>query len=307
MKKLIFIYLFFAFYSLNTFSMELIKVDKNIYMVEGTTGLPSPENKGFISNSYAVLTEKGWFVIDALSTPELSEEFVKQLQKVSKKPVKYIVVTHYHQDHWFGIKTYKNIGSTIIAHKNLKSFYKSGNAEMMLEISNKNFGNIYKNVKLYPLDIVIENKSDIKFGGFTFKIYSMTPAHTNSDIVVHIPELKVLFVGDLVFYKRIPFAGDSNASSKNWLKVLKQLKKFNAKLIFAGHNKPLNKESISFTENYLKFLREKISYYLDEGLEYDQIKEKLKDTPYKVYPMYDVFHFKNIYKIYNEIEFEDFE
>jgi glyoxylase-like metal-dependent hydrolase (beta-lactamase superfamily II) len=301
MRKIVFLLLIF---SSTVFGMEIVKVKNNIYMTRGNDGLPSLENRGFISNCYGVLTENGWFVIDSLSTPELSSEFLKNLKKIKNVPVKYLVITHYHQDHWYGAQTYKKENAVIIGHKTLKEIYENGTAEMMLEAANKMSKGLYKDVKLVPPDISISKEKIIKFGGKEFRIFPLTPAHTNSDIVVYIPDEKVIFVGDLVFYNRIPFAGDRNSDTRNWIKVLNKLKKMNIETVLAGHNKPLNKNSVDFTINYLSFLRERISEMKDKDLPYDEIKKKLTDTPYKKYPMYNIFHFKNIYKIYNDLDME---
>ncbi len=301
MKKLLIILLTVVS---TTFGMEIKKVAENIYMTRGNDSLPSLENRGFISNCYAVLTKEGWFIIDSLSTPELSSEFLNGIKKIKNLPVKYLVITHYHQDHWFGAKTYKKEGAKVIGHQVLKDIYENGTAEMMLETANKMTKGLYKNVKLIPPDITITGEKVIKIGSKEFKIFPLTPAHTNSDIVVYLPDEKVMFVGDLVFYKRIPFAGDRNSDTKNWINVLKKIRKMDIKIILAGHNNPLNKESVDFTINYLSFLREKISEMKDEDLSYDEIKQKLSDTPFKKYPMYNIFHFKNIYKIYNDLDLE---
>lgn len=145
-----------------SYSMDLKKFYKNMYMVRGTDAMPSPENRGFMSNAYAILTKEGWIVIDSLSTPELSKEFLTLLQKEKNVPVKYLIITHYHPDHWYGASTFKKAGAVIIAHKNLNEFYNSPEAKLTLEVSNQRFGGIYKNVKLTPADIEITEKKRYK-------------------------------------------------------------------------------------------------------------------------------------------------
>jgi glyoxylase-like metal-dependent hydrolase (beta-lactamase superfamily II) len=286
------------------FSMPLKRVSENIYMVKGYTGLPSKENKGFISNAYGILTEEGWIVVDSLSTPELAREFINELKKVSNKPIKYLIITHYHLDHYFGASEFKKEGATIVASEGLLKFYESGQADMYLDGIKKNFGDIFKNVKLVKPDIVVKDKETLKIANKDYVNIVMTPAHTNSDLVLYSPSEKVAFVGDLVFKDRVPFVGDQNASSKNWLNVLEKLKSMDSKVMYNGHNNPLDKSAIDFTYEYIKFLREEISRMKDEGLSYDEIKEKLQNVKWKKYLQFDVFHDKNIYKIYNELDFE---
>ncbi|MGC9081151.1 MBL fold metallo-hydrolase [Sulfurihydrogenibium sp.] len=300
-------FLLFIFIS-TSFAMELKEFHKNMYMVRGVDGLPSLENKGFMSNAYAILTKEGWVVIDSLSTPELSKEFYKELMKVKKAPVKYLIITHYHPDHWYGASTFKEAGATVIAHKNLNEFYKSPESKMVLEESNKRFGELYKSVKLIPADIEITDKKEIQVGEYKISIISMTPAHTNNDIVVFIPDEKVLFAGDLVYINRIPFVGDRGASSKNWIKVLKEMENLNPKIILGGHNEPMDQSAIKFTYEYLQYTRDTVKKLKEEGKSIDEIKNYInQNSPYKKYVMYDVFNDPNVYKIYNDLDLEDFE
>ena len=136
--------------------MKLKRVHGNIYMVRGVDALPSVENRGFMSNAFAVLTKEGWVVIDALSTPELSKEFVENLMRVKKAPIKYAIITHYHPDHWYGARTYKELGAKIIAHKRLLEFYQSGEAHMVLNANKERFKGLFDKVVLVPPDIVVE-------------------------------------------------------------------------------------------------------------------------------------------------------
>lgn len=289
-------------------SMEIKQFYKNMYMVRGVDAMPSPENKGFMSNAYAILTKEGWVVIDSLSTPELAKEFYDGLMKIKKAPIKYAVITHYHPDHWYGVSVFKEAGGTVIAHKNLNEFYKSPESKMSLEAANQRFGGIYKNVKLIPADIEITDQKDIKVGEYEISIIPMTPAHTNNDIVVFVKGDNILFAGDLVYLDRIPFAGDRGASVKNWLKVLEDMKKLNPKIILGGHNQPIDKKSIEFTYGYLSYTRETVKKLKEQGKSVEEIKEFInKNSPYKGYVMYQIFNDPNVYKIYNDLDLEDFE
>ncbi len=301
--KLLFVLVFLA-YAMAP-EMKLRRVQKDIYMVRGVDALPSVENRGFMSNAFAVLTEEGWVVIDALSTPELSKEFVENLMRVRKAPIKYAIITHYHPDHWYGAKTYKELGAKIIAHKRLMDLYQSGEAQLALENAKQRFGDLFKKVALVPPDIVVEDRYTLKVGGKTFEIIYMGPAHTDNDLVVYMPSEKVLFTGDLVLYNRIPFMGDRGASSKGLLEALHKIKKMDAKVILGGHNEPMDMSAVDFTLGYVQFLRENIRKAKEQGKSIDEIREALKDNPYRKYVMYDAFHNANVFRIDAELDMEE--
>ncbi len=284
-----------------SFSMELRKVGEGVYMAEGTYGLPSKENRGFISNAYGVLTREGWVVIDTLSTPELAREFISELKKIKNVPILYVIATHYHMDHWFGIAPFKEEGAKFIAHANLKRFYEDGSADMVLESAQRSYG-VFNSVKLFPPDLVVEERVKLRIGGNTLEIIPMTPAHTNTDLVIRFGD--ILFVGDLVSYKRIPFLGDRNASTKGWLDVLNRLSKFHFKKLLGGHGDPMGRDAIRWTKDYITYVREKVKELKDEGLFVDEVKSALKDTPFKNSYMYKEFHMKNVYSVFNELDME---
>ncbi len=283
-----------------SFSMELHRIE-NIYYAKGTFGLPSKENRGFMSNAYGILTPEGWVVIDTLSTPELAREFIQALKRIADKPILYVIVTHYHMDHWFGIRAFKEEGARFIAHENLKVFYEEGFADMVLEGAQKAFG-IFDSVKLYPPDITVKDKVVLNVGGEKIEIIPMTPAHTNTDLVIRYKDY--LFVGDLVYYKRIPFLGDRNVSTKRWLEVLDELEKMKFKKLLGGHGDPMGIEAIRWTKSYISYVRENVRKLKDEGLFIDEVKEALKDTPFKDAYMYEEFHLRNVYSVFNELDLE---
>ncbi|RMH79755.1 MAG: MBL fold metallo-hydrolase [Acidobacteria bacterium] len=291
----------FAFAS----EVKLKRVERGLYMVRGVDGLPSLENRGFMSNAYAVLTREGWVVIDALTTPELSGEFVRELWKVKRAPIRYAIITHYHPDHWYGVKTYKDLGATVVAHKKLMEFYQSGDAQMALEAGKQRFGEVYKDVVLVPPDLTVEDKHTLRVGDRSFEITALPPAHTNSDLIVYMPKEKVAFVGDLVVYNRIPFMGDRNASSKGLLEVLKLLKTIDIRVVLGGHNDPMDKKAIDFTMAYVQYLRENIKRLKEQGKSLDEIKEALKDNSYSKYVMYHAFHNANLFKVDTELDLEE--
>ena len=301
--KLLFVFVFLA-YAI-TPEMKLRRVQKDIYMVRGVDALPSVENRGFMSNAFGVLTEEGWVVIDALSTPELSKEFVDNLMRVRKAPIKYAIITHYHPDHWYGAKTYKELGAKIVAHKKLMDFYQSGEAQLALENAKQRFGDLFKSVVLVPPDIVVEDRYTLKVGGKTFEVIYMGPAHTDNDLVVYMPSEKVLFTGDLVLYNRIPFMGDRGASSKGLVEALHKIKKMDAKVILGGHNEPMDMSAVDFTLGYVQFLRENIRKAKEQGKSIDEIREALKDNPYRKYVMYDAFHNANVFRVDAELDMEE--
>ncbi len=283
--------------------IKLREIHKNIYMARGTRALPSPKNRGFMSNSYGILTSQGWFIVDALSTPALSKEFIGELNKIIKAPIKYVVITHYHQDHWYGAQSYKDHGTKIIAHKNITKYVESDYSIDMLNLQKKMF-KIYDNVKLTPPSMPITKKTIIRMGDKEFHVEPFTPAHTNTDLIVYTPDDKMMYVGDLVSTDTIPNASDKFSNSSGWIKVLEKMKTYQVNKLLSGHNMPMDVSGVDFNIKYLTYIRKQVKELKAQNKTYDEIKSKLRDNPFQNKSDRRGMHNANIYKLFNDLDNE---
>ena len=74
------------------------------WLVQGVAALGSAANRNFISNAGFVVTGDGVVVIDALGSPALAEELLAEIRRITPQPVRYVIVTHYHADHIYGLQ-----------------------------------------------------------------------------------------------------------------------------------------------------------------------------------------------------------
>lgn len=287
-------------------NFHLLKIAENVYMIKGEDKAPSIENSGFMSAAYGILTSEGWVVIDSLGTPLLARKFIIELKKISSLPIRYAIITHYHPDHFYGSQIFQQHGAKIIAHQNLKDYVDGGIGLEVLNRLNNELGGIYKEVRLVTPDILIQQEEkSIVAGGIEFQILPMVPAHTNSDLIIYLPDKKLIFTGDLVQENRIPFCGDRNAQTKSWIKYLAKMKTFDFKLIGGGHNLPMTISGIDFTIGYISYLRNNISQLKEQGKSLDAIKSILSKNQYSTLPLYNDFHNRNIYDIYMKLDLEE--
>lgn len=96
-------------YAAVTLPFELHKVpDVPVYYIVGLSGVPDSVNQGHTSNAGFVVTDAGVVVFDALGTPALGYRMLERIREVTDKPIKYIVVSHYHADHIYGLQAFKD-------------------------------------------------------------------------------------------------------------------------------------------------------------------------------------------------------
>lgn len=98
------------------FDFSVTPIADNVYsIVSPSFGLPTPENKGWNSNSHFVVTDKGVLLFDTGSSEIIGNEIKKAIKSVTKKPVRWVVNSHSHADHWLGNAGFTDTGAEIIA------------------------------------------------------------------------------------------------------------------------------------------------------------------------------------------------
>ena len=236
--------------------MTAHQVSPSAWYVEGLSALGTPANQNFISNAGFVITPAGVVVIDALGSPALAQRLLAEIRKHTDQPVTHVILTHYHADHIYGLQAFKAAGAKILAHEAAREYLNSDTARLRLEASRKDLAPwIDEDTRLVPADEWLAGDAELVVGGVRLQIRHVGPAHTPEDLVVYLPQEKVLFAGDLVFRGRIPFVGQ--ADSGHWIKALDTLLAFDTGVIVPGHG-PMSsqaREDMDLTRDYLLHLR----------------------------------------------------
>jgi glyoxylase-like metal-dependent hydrolase (beta-lactamase superfamily II) len=233
------------------------RVAPNVWFVQGQAALGSPDNRNFISNAGFVVTREGVVVVDALGSPALAEELIAEIKRVTAQPIRYVIVTHFHADHIYGLQAFKAVGATIVAHPAGREYLNSQAAQLRLEASRKELAPwIDESTQVLGADRWLSAPDDkLVLGGQTFWLRHVGPSHTPEDLVVYLPASGVLFSGDLVFRGRIPFVGQ--ADSRQWIESLTAVMALKPRLLIPGHG-PLSQtpaHDLALTRDYLVHLR----------------------------------------------------
>ncbi len=295
----------------------LKKITDRVYGVFGAYEQVSPQNRGFISNAYFYVADDGVLVVDALSTYNLGKELLETIRSVTDKPIRFLVITHYHTDHFYGSKALKEVGAEIVAHEYALEYLSKPSSYNFFLSRKKLLGEEMKGTELIPPSITISKKLNIYLTVNNklkeIQVKHLCRAHTNGDLIIFIPDEGILFSGDIVFDGRLPFLGSGN--SKNWLECLEEMSKWNIKILLPGHGEILNdpekiKRAIRWTAQYIKDLRNAIRDMIEEGCDIDCVREKINEklieinTDYAQVPVFFKVNPVNAYYVYFEIENE---
>ena len=282
-----------------------IEVAPGVHYVQGLPGIASAENEGYNSNAGFVVTGEGIVVIDALGTPPLGEALLKAIRSVSAKPLRRVIITHYHADHFYGVGALKREGAEIWAHRAAQEYLESGEAQRRLEQRSRDlFPWVEPDMPLLRADRWLDADASFTLGGVRFDVHFMGPAHSPEDLIVVLPDKGVLFSGDILFAGRIPFVGE--ADGKRWLERIEQLLAFKPRVMVTGHG-GISRDparDLTLTRDYLRFLRQEMGKAVEDLVPFEEAYARTDWSRFKAVPAFDAANRVNAYGQYLVMERE---
>ena len=281
------------------------KIAQNVYMVQGQPGVASQENHGFNSNAGFVVTSEGVVVIDALGTPVLGQALVNAIRKITGKPIRTVIVTHYHADHFYGLQAFKQAGAKIWAHMAAREYLDGSEGPARLRQRREDLAPwVDEKTQLVPADKWLDGNVSFKMGTTRFDIIHLGPAHSPEDVIVVVGDSGVIFTGDILFTGRIPFVGE--ADSKRWLETFSRLLALRPTVMVTGHGKPSLKPEadLVLTRDYLVYLRENMGKAVDDFVPFDEAYAKTDWSRFSNTPAFEAANRINAFGTYLLMEKE---
>jgi len=233
-----------------------VRVSERAWYVQGLAGAASAANEGFNSNAGFVVTGEGVVVIDALGTPSLGRALLEAIRAITAQPVRRVIVTHYHADHFYGLEAFRRAGAEIWAHRGALEYLAGGEAERRREQRAQVLAPwVRADTELVRADRWLDGDEAFTLGGVRFEVQHFGPAHSPEDLVVVVPQEGVVFSGDILFKGRIPFVG--SADSKAWLARIGRLIALEPRVMVTGHGEVSRDPGadLALTRDYLTFVR----------------------------------------------------
>ncbi len=277
------------------------------WFFQGEPGMASTANKGFMSNAGFVVTGDSVLVFDALATPALGEAMVAAIRTVTPLPIKRVIVSHYHADHFYGLQAFK--GAEVWAHENGKAAIASDGARDRLAQRREALAPwVDAQTRLVPADRWLafgpSRVMAFEMGGLHFRLFDAHGAHSGEDLILMVDEDKVLFAGDLFVTGRIPFVGDAN--SRVWLGEIERMLAVGPRIAVPGHGAASSApaEDMRLTRDYLLYLREKMGAAAADLVPFDGAYGKVDWSRFSSYPAFEQSNHLNAYGTYLLMENE---
>jgi glyoxylase-like metal-dependent hydrolase (beta-lactamase superfamily II) len=222
-------------------------------------------------NSGVIIGDDYILVSDTTATPLMAQDLIKKIRTVSDKPIKYVLLTHYHAVRVLGAYAYAAEGATeiIASQGTLELIRERGAQDMQSEI--ERFPRLFRGQEsipglTWPTMVVgggnpvkgeVPGKLSINLGGVVVQIWHPGPGHTKGDTIAWVEDEGVLYSGDLVEYEAGVYTGD--AQLEEWPVTLEALRNLKAKAIVPGRGEAMKGEAnvnkaLDYTKRWVETL-----------------------------------------------------
>jgi cyclase len=161
--------------------------------------IDGPEHKAG-SNAGFVIGDDGVLVVDSFFNLDAARALVAEIHRLTPKPIRYVVNTHYHLDHTGGDQALRDAGAIVIAHRNVRGWVRTENVHLLGPQITPAFR---AQIAELPLpDLTTDKDLTIWLGSRRIVVRTVL-GHTGGDLTVFVPDAKVLFTGDML-WRKIP-------------------------------------------------------------------------------------------------------
>jgi len=281
------------------YHLEPKKVSENTWCFFGKLEMPTKENGGDMSNHCYIKAKSSYILIDSGPSYNYAKEAYKEMSKIAKLPVSYVINTHEHDDHWLGNSFYKEkFNSKLIGVEVQDLHFKQNTKTRMHKLLTKD---TIQNTQIVKLDSYIKEKSTMILDGEKFEFVPVGKSHSHFDIFVYMPERKVLFAGDLVMNGRITSNRDGSVIAQ--IKALDTIQKYDFNVLVPGHGYDVSKTAINESVQYFSLLKNKTLEAIEEDTGLDGVTKFVKLLEFKDKAMFHLLNSPNVYSAYSELEF----
>lgn len=307
MRYLMIFVLFHISHVALAFDFPPVKVEKlndHIYAMMGSRDIPNKENGGYVNNTLVVIGKQGVILVDPGSHRAVAEHIFQSIKTLTSKPVTHIIVTHYHADHSLGVQYYHDI--KLIATEFCASKIKQIGFGMVKSMRRMTGLAIEDEKPLIP-DITIPALAtrEMEIEGVRFNLISTETAHTPGDLIVWLPDDRVLATGDILVNKVNPNFNDGNL--KSWLGVIKnRILPLPFTIVMPGHGPLMQRDDVvNFQRLISNFYKTVEKIYLNDGDESD-VRKTIDIDKWKRMARFESMMGRNISKVWLEVEQANF-
>lgn len=279
-----------------------VKVAERVWSAIGATAPPTFENSGHNNNLSFIITDEGVVVVNAGDNYLLAQSLHQEIKALTDKPVKYVVLENGQGHAMLGSNYWQQQGAIVIAHEDAAEEIAANGPAIIDRMRSRNRDKAMGTELTMP-DETFSDEKIIELGGVQIELRNIGPAHSPGDILVWLPQQKLVITGDIAFHQRLlPVFEHTDTAA--WVETWDNFVALNADYIIPGHGEPTDLLQVTtYTVDYLRHMREQIATLLDNGGSLIDAYE-VDQSAYAHLDTFNELARQNAGRIYRAMEFE---
>lgn len=220
---------------------KLVKVNERVQVMLGPTQHANKQNQGYMINSTVIIGNKGVVLVDSGGTDEVGQFIRNQIKKITRKPITHVINTHSHGDHYLGNIAFPE--ATIVSSEKCRELVVQ-TGEEWLQLMENMVGRKFPNTEPIPASITYPtlSKTKVTLNGVRMILWAPLGSHTDGDLMIYLPDDKVLIAGDILVNGIVPTMQDGVV--KNWMSVLEEIERIDADVYVPGHGSLMKRSQV---------------------------------------------------------------
>jgi cyclase len=289
--------------------MELVELGENVYAC-------LQEDRGLGTSNSGLIESGGGVVIDTFWDLPHTRELIESYERVWRRPARRVVNTHHNGDHCWGNQLFPQ--AEIIGHRLCAASFGRERPEMMQALRNATDSSEpamaamaqalsafdFTGIELTPPRTLFDERLELDLDGLRAELIYVGPAHTLGDTIIHVPERRVVFAGDILFRLCTPIGWEG--TTDHWIHALETIEALAPEVVVPGHGPLCGVEGPREMRAYLEYVRSEARRSFEAGLPVLEAAKRIDLGPYAGWTEPERLIF-NVERAYRELRGEPYD
>jgi cyclase len=280
-----------------------IRINDRVHVLLGPIQHANPLNQGYMINSTVIVGDRGVILVDSGGSAEIGRHIAAAVRRITDKPVTHVVNTHHHGDHYLGNVAFED--ATFISSELCRRLVLETGGQW-LAIMEGAVGHALPGTKPLAAKVTYPegSRTETLVHGVRLVFWVPKGSHTAGDLLVHLPDDRVLVAGDVLVNRVVPTLQD--AFVKNWIRTLEEMQALGVAHFVPGHGDLMTRGDVAALRDAM------LRFYagVKEGFRNGQGEERIRKTlDLSMWQKLERSHVigRNVNRAYLEIEADSFD
>jgi cyclase len=280
-----------------------IKINDRVHVLLGPIQHANRLNRGYMINSTVIVGDKGVILVDSGGSAEVGRHIASAVRRITNKRVTHVVNTHHHGDHYLGNVAFE--GATFISSEMCRKMVLETGGEW-LRIMEQAIGHPLPGTKPLAAGVTYSEgtRTETFVDGVRLVFWVPRGSHTIGDLLVHLPDDKVLIAGDVLVSRVVPTLQDGFL--KNWIRTLDEMQALGVAYFVPGHGDLMTLDDVTALRNAMLRFYSGVKQGFRSGQSEERIRKSLDLSMWDKLERSHVIG-RNVNRAYLEIEADSFD